>query len=223
AFAEPSHFFMTESAATAANGSASLAFDYINTTASNSGNSAGARVGAFGGEVMINTLPNHSATGFNTPHIGYKTNVMPNLSAYGIFSHYNDPAPGTDPVNDFAIGAAYTIDFGTGKAGVDAQLITDNGFDSLIPGSGNGRGGDTTIFVKGAGQFDIPNIPSKVGLIGEIILENNDALYTMVNLGVRWNPMNNVTADFVLYHDDGSNLNDSMTGIPGAVRLSITF
>jgi len=177
--------------------------------------------------VMINTLPNFASTGFDTPHIGYKMVIMPNLAAYGILSHYNDPAPNTDSVTDFAIGAAYTMNFGGGSVGVDAQLITDDGgaTDPVtgLPVGGNGRGGDTTLFIKGAGLINVSNAPNKLSLVGEVILENNDVLETMINLGVRWSPTKNVTADFVLYHDDGNDANDSMTGIPGAVRLNVAF
>jgi hypothetical protein len=191
----------------------SIDLDY-NLGPSSSGLAGGLRIGAFGGEVLLNSKTDLSldGSGFDGSNIGYKAMVMPNLAAYGILSH--EKVEGFPSTTNFAIGASYTMRIDRLMLNGNVEYVTDDqGF--------NGRGDESTLFLKGGVGYLIPSNYGRFTAIGELVLEDNDFLDTVVNLGLRWEPRKNISVDFVLVNERGDN--GSMNGLPGAVRLNIVF
>lgn len=206
--AGPSRIFTQEMANITPKGVASvdMAYGYVS-----AGLDAGIRIGAFGGEVMLNTASLlDDISGFDNSNIGYKTRIGKNLAAYGIISHYDDDAGVS--VTDFKLGAAYTMKKGALTFNVNPELVTDD--------EGTLRGGDTTIFVKGAAIYKLKGA-SKMSLVAELILENSDFLDTVINLGAHWQPKKNIGVDFIVYSDYGDL--GSVTSIPGFVVVTVQF
>lgn len=215
--AEPSRVFFQETTAIEKQGSISLDVDY---PFSSNGLTAGLRIGAFGGVVLINSHSNLATyTGFQTSSAGFKKMINKQIAAYGVLSYFNNPA---DSGTDYAIGIAYTGSNGTLSYNLNPELISDNNQNTV-------RGGNDTLFLKGA--ISVPLTSLKVGnasAIAEVILENNSDLDTVTNLGLRWIPRKDVTLDFVLYSDRGSpavngNAKDYNRGIPGMIKANILF
>jgi hypothetical protein len=186
------------------------------------GVAAGLRIGAFGGEVLVNTKNalDLANSGLVDTNIGYKRVVAPNLAVYGILSYdQQDPAgagPKPDATANMAIGAAYTMRQGRNLIlTVNPEWVTDDG-------GFNGRGDQATLFVKAGIGYVLPEQRyGKITLIGEYIADNSDFLDPVLNLGVRWEPRKNITLDAVLLNDRGDLA--GMQGIPGMIRLNIVF
>jgi len=212
AFAEPSRTFFTETADVAANGSVSLDLEYI---FADTAGGTGVRIGGMGGEILLNNTNSSGDNGeFVSSSIGYKKTIQKNLAVYGILSYLNDDAQ-PDAYTDFAFGVAYTIKNKSLNANINGELITDDS-DSL-------RGGDTTIFVKGAIEFSIDNVLANSSLIAEMALEDSDFIETAAALGMRWQPSKRVTTDLIFYADNGNLAGDTVTGIPGYIKVNIEF
>jgi len=211
--AEPSRMFTQETSAIEAKGSISLDLDY--NFASYAG-ATGLRLGAFDGVVLINSNPETGTNmGFSASSIGFKKMIQDKIAAYGIVSYYADP---NNSDTDFAIGATYTATSGTLTYNINPELITNE-----VPGGAN-RGAKNTIFVKGSAQFPLTQVKTgKASVIAELALENNNALDSIVNLGLRWAPRKDVTMDFVVYSDRGSpnNIDNNEKGVPGWIKLNI--
>ncbi len=204
AYAEPTRTFSSETADIAANGSASLDLEYgTGTTAGGTG----VRIGAFGGEVFLN----NNNSGFASSSIGYKAAFQKNLAGYAIFSYLDDGAVAT---TDIALGVAYTIKMKAVTFNINGEFITDDA---------NIRGGNTTIFVKGAIKFPINKALPSSSLIAEITAENNDAIDGTIDLGLRWSPSKRVTADIMFYVGNETPNADDTIGIPGAITLNVAF
>jgi hypothetical protein len=210
--AEPGRLLSQETAAVAAS-EVSLDLDY-NGAPQSVGLAAGLRIGAFGGEVLVNAKPPTTldGSGFVSSNIGYKRVLMPRVAAYGIVAYENpDNAPST---SDVAIGAAYTLTYRDVLLNVNAEVVTD-------ADGNNNRGDRTTLFVKGGAGYPIATGAGRVTLIMEMVAESNSALDPVLNLGARWQPRRNVTLDFVVLNERGDN--GAHSGLPGAVRLNIGF
>jgi hypothetical protein len=206
--AEPTRLFSQETAEVSKEVSVDL--DYLGSN----GLAGGLRIGAFGGEVLVNSKHNLDLanSGFSGGNIGYKRMIIPNLALYGILAHDNpDGAPST---TDFAIGAAYTMRIQQLLLNANLEYVTDD--DGV-----NGRGDESTMFIKLGAGYAIPSTAGRFTLIGELVLEDNDALDTVFNLGVRWEVRRNINVDFVVVNDRGDNGGNN--GLPGAVRLNIAF
>jgi hypothetical protein len=216
--AEPSRLFSQELGEVTKDISVDL--DYAGASL---GVAAGLRVGAFGGEVLVNTKNalDLADSGFDTAGVGYKTVVAPHLAVYGILSYnkIDNPGPGPNPdaTTNMAVGAAYTMRQGKNLIlTVNPEFVTDDG-------GTNGRGDKNTLFVKAGAGYVLPNQKyGKITLIGEVVAENSDFLDTVFNLGVRWEPRRNITLDAVVVNDRGDK-GGSRTGIPGVIRLNIAF
>jgi hypothetical protein len=209
--AEPSRLLSQETAALASD--VSLDFDY-NGAPQSVGFAAGLRIGAFGGEVLVNAKPSTTldGSGFVSSNIGYKKVLMPRLAAYGIVAYDNpDNAPSTF---DVAVGAAYTLAYRDVLLNLNAEVVTDED-------GRNERGDKTTLFIKGGAGYPIDTGAGRVMLIMELVAESNTSLDPVLNLGARWQPRKNITVDFVVLNERGDN--GSHSGLPGAVRLNIGF
>jgi hypothetical protein len=206
--AEPTRLFSQETADVSKEVSVDL--DYVGSN----GLAGGLRIGAFGGEVLVNSKNNLDLanSGFTGGNVGYKRTIMPNLALYGILAHDNpDGAPST---TDFAIGAAYTMRIQQLLLNANLEYVTDD--DNV-----NNRGDESTMFIKLGAGYGIPSTAGRFTLIGELILEDNDVLDTVFNLGVRWEVRRNINVDFVVVNDRGDAGGNN--GLPGAVRLNIAF
>jgi hypothetical protein len=211
---EPSRLFSMETAEVSKEVSVDL--DYMVATLPLSNGFTGAlRIGAFGGEVLVNTKNTNDLafSGFLGTNAGFKKPLGRNLAVYGILSY--DKPEGSPATTDFAIGAAYTLRQGNLVLTINPELVTDDG-------GFNGRGEENTLFIKAGAAFALPSTSAgKFTLIGEIIAENSDFLDTGFNVGVRWEPRRNVTLDLVFLREFGDL--GSSTGFPGAVRLNVAF
>jgi len=207
--ADTSRFFTGETATTLKNGAVSLDLEYL---FSSQGNATSLRAGAFGGEIMLNSATD-THSGFSDSSIGYKKSIGKGLAAYGVVSHYDDGTIAGSATN-FAVGAAYTMKSGDITFNINPEFVTDDG-------NKNNRNDKSTLFIKGLAAYKLKNVP--VSLVAEIVLDNNDAVERNVNLGVRWQPKNNLTLDLVVYHDDGDPATDEITGIPGTVIVNYLF
>lgn len=210
--AEPGRLLSQETAAVAAS-EVSLDLDY-NGAPQSVGLAAGLRIGAFGGEVLVNAKPPTTldGSGFVSSNIGYKKMLMPRVAAYGIVAYENpDNAPSTA---DLAIGAAYTLTYRDVLLNANAEVVSD-------ADGRNSRGDRTTLFIKGGAGYPIDTAAGRVTLIMEMIAESNSSLDPVLNLGARWQPRRNITLDFVVLNERGDN--GSHSGLPGAVRLNIGF
>jgi len=220
--AEPSRLFSQELGEVSKDISVDLDYNLLNTVAeANSvGFATGARIPAFGGEVMVNptTALDLAGSGCPTTGIGYKMAVSRRFAVYGILSYnkIDNPGPDPDATTNLAIGAAYTIRQGNNLIlTVNPELVTDDG-------NANGRGDETTMFLKAGIGYILPDQRNgKWTLIGEIIAENSDFLDTTFNVGVRWE-RKNITLDAVVVNNRGDQ-GGSNTGIPGAIRVNIAF
>src|SRR5688572_30573567 len=99
AHAEPTRLFSQETAEVTKE--VSLDLDYGLT--GSLGLAGGLRIGALGGEVLVNAKNDLdlAGSGFSGGNIGYKRAIMPNLALFGFLAHDNpDNAPST---TDFAI------------------------------------------------------------------------------------------------------------------------
>jgi hypothetical protein len=217
--AEPSRLFVQELGEVSKDISVDL--DYA--TGSSNGLAAGLRVGAFGGEVLVNTKNDLdlAGSGFDAPNLGYKRVVAPRLAVYGILSYdkVDPPGPGATPParTNVAVGAAYTVQLRNNLLlTVNPEFVTDDG-------NTNNRGDSNTLFIKAGIGYPLRNQRyGRITLIGEVIGENNDNLDTSFNLGLRWELRRNLTLDAVLVNDRGSR-GGSNTGVPGMIRLNIAL
>ena len=211
AYAEPTRTFFTETADVAAKGSVSLDMEYPFIEL---GFGSGVRIGGMGGEILLNNT-NSAGDGFEfqSTSIGYKKVLQKNLAAYGILSYINaDAAP--DAYTDFALGVAYTMPMDKIRININGEILTDDS-ESLR--------GETTIFVKGALRVDTANLVPNSSMIAEVALEDSDFLETAIALGMRWQPSKRVTTDFIIYADNGNLAGDTVTGIPGYIKLNLAF
>ena len=206
--ADTSRFFTGETATTLKNDAVSLDLTYF----ASFGFAQSLRAGAFGGEIMLNSASDPH-TGFIDTSIGYKKRIGKGLSAYGVVSHHDDGIVANSATN-FAIGAAYTMKSGDITFNLNPEFVTDDG-------GKNGRGDKSTLFIKGLAAYKLKQMP--VSLVAEIVLDNNDLVERNVNVGVRWQPKNNLTLDFIIYHDTGIPGSDPITGLPGTVVVNYLF
>ena len=141
-------------------------------------NVANVRIGAFGGEVMID--------GLGTGGIGYKASINRNVAAYGML--YLDS--GTN-VTNIQGGASYT-----GQS--DALIYNLNGH---ILSSG----GTTSTSINGAVFYAMSQrqVGGKVYIGGELLLELSPTNTTVITAGLRWMPKRNLIMDTGLMTSSG--------------------
>jgi hypothetical protein len=204
ALAQPSRTFFSETGTTAIKDKVSIDLEY---DFDNDANATGIRLGKFGGEVLLNI----TNAEFAASSIGYKREIRKDIALYGLLSYFNDSGP-SDSYTDIAVGIAYTLKLKEISFNFNGEFITDD--------SETRRGGDNTLFLKAAALLPLTIDNSSTTLILEIAAENNDSLDTGAAFGVRWQPSQNLTTDFILYVDNGSN---DATGIPGYIKLNYEF
>lgn len=194
----PSFGFVQEMAGVTAKGD--LRADLYNTT----GAPTTLRLGAFGGEVILDPTGGATATG-----IGYKHPFNPNMAAYGKLYIQS----GGTSVTNLTLGFAYTGTSGNFLYNGNAELFNQS------------AGGTSTAFfnLKGAGFLRLQQkaFAGSMLLGGEIDLRMSPSpTWTNLFLGARWEPKRNVLVDAGLA---GSTAGTTTIGTPAFVRLNIGF
>lgn len=216
AHAEPTRLVSQELGRVAPADSVSADLEYVFLS---TGVTGGLRIGAFGGEVLLNARNTAALDGSDLAitNLGYKVPIGPGVAVYGLLSYARVGAPGggaSVSATEIGLGLAYTLREGPLTVNVNPEILTDD--DNAF------RGGDTTLFIRGGALYALPvRMPGRLSLLGEIILENSDVLDTTINLGARWEPRKDVTIDFVMFNDQGDA--GDVQGIPGAVKVNIAF
>ncbi len=201
AAALPSFGFEQEFAGVTANGDVSVdlasSFNY------------NIRVGAFGGEVMVDP-----AGGLNATGIGYKGKINRNFAAYGKL--YLDSTTGAS-ITNITLGVAYTGESGD-------FLYNGNGeiFNQSVGGTST-----STVDLKGAGFYHLhtSKFPGKVSLGGEISLQLSPSpTSTDLFLGARWEPKPSVLIDLGAMSSIGVGGTTTTTfATPAFIRLNLTL
>lgn len=196
----PSFGFVQETAAVTADGD--ILVDLFNTTNYRDM----IRIGAFGGEIMINPDNAIDAHG-----LGYKFSINQKIAAYGMLYLDNDKS-----FTNITAGASYTT---------NASGFLLNGNIELFSQSDTAAGpSETFVDLRGSAFYRMDNnsIMGSLYLGGEIDLEMSPDSDTDVYLGVRWIPKRNIILDLGAFESLGGP-STSTVGTPVFVRLNIGF
>jgi hypothetical protein len=193
----PSFGFVQEMAGVAANGD--IQADIYNST----GYPSHLRIGAFGGELMIdpNTAP-FSATG-----IGYKFPVNPNVAIYGKL--FLNSATGGQ--TNITLGASYTGQSGDLIYNGNGHLTNANPLN------------ESTLLLNGGGFYRLKTqkMGGKTYLGGELSLKLSPSpTETNIFLGARWQPKKAVLVDLGVLAPIGGS---TTVMTPAFVRLNLGF
>ena len=165
------------------------------------------RIGAFGGEVMINADDGNDAHG-----LGYKFSINQNLAAYGLLFLDNDSS-----FTNITAGLSYTT---------IASGFLLNGNIELFSQSDTVPGGPSETFVdlRGSAFYRLSNnsVKGSLYLGGELDLEMSPNSDSDVYLGVRWIPKRNIILDLGAFESLGGP-GTSTVGTPVFVRLNVGF
>ena len=200
----PSFGFVQETAAVTADGD--ILVDLYNTTTYRDM----IRIGAFGGEIMINPDSNNN----NDAHgLGYKFSINDKIAAYGMLFLDTDKS-----FTNITVGASYTT---------NASGFLLNGNIELFSQSDTAGGAgpsETFVDLRGSAFYRMDNdsIKGSLYLGGEIDLEISPDSDADVYLGVRWIPKRNIILDLGAFESLGGP-NTSTVGTSVFVRLNIGF
>lgn len=160
------------------------------------------RIGAFGGEVLIDPSDAPTATG-----LGYKRSINSKLAVYGKL--FLASAGGGNQTDNWAFGVSHTARRGRLILNGNAQYASGANEDTLLL---NGAG-FYRVIVKG--------VPGPVHLGAEVSMRMSPGpMRTDLFVGVRWEPKRNVLIDLgVATSIDG----DTFIGTPAFVRLNLGF
>jgi hypothetical protein len=169
------------------------------------------RVGAFGGEVMIDpTIASVNATG-----IGYKGNFNRNMAAYGKL--YLNTGGGTSTTN-ITLGFAYT--------GTSGRLLYNGNAEVFsCSNCATGNTSQSVFNLKGAAFYTIhtTKLAGKTSLGAEVNLQLSPSpSTTSIFLGARWEPKPSVLIDIGVassVQTGGTTANTFAT--PAFVRLNL--
>lgn len=170
------------------------------------------RIGAFGGEVMVDTTSGNNARG-----IGYKRAINEDVTAYGMLFIDNDAS-----FTNLTAGIAYT----TFKSGwilnVNAEI-----FNQSDP-TGAAGVSETFMDVRGSAFYPLTGklTRGKVSIGIEVDLEISPDSVTDVYFGARWVPKRNIVIDLGLYESFGAPSpapSVSTVSTPAFLRLNVTF
>ncbi len=160
------------------------------------------RIGAFGGEVMIDV-----SSGAGSSGIGYKASINPKMAVYGMLFFCNDCGGGATSATNITAGIAYTT--------------VSNGF--VLNGNGEvfSAAGGTTMDLRGAGFYPLKQrkLRGKVYLGAEVDLQMSPSPTTTdIYAGARWIPKKNVMLDMGLIASSGGT---TSLATPVMFRLNI--
>ncbi len=170
------------------------------------------RIGAFGGEVMINVDGGNDAHG-----LGYKAAISQNVAAYGMLFLDNDAS-----FTNITVGASYTTMASGFVLNGNIELFSRS---DVPPGGAGGAGpSETFIDLRGSAFYRLANesVKGSLYLGGEIDIELDPNSDSDVYLGVRWIPKHNIILDLGAFESLGGP-STSTVGTPVFVRLSVGF
>ena len=198
----PSFGFVQETATVTADGD--ILVDLYNTTNYRDM----IRIGAFGGEVMIN------ADGGNDAHgLGYKAAINQNVAAYGMLFLDNDAS-----YTNITVGASYTT--------MASGFVLNGNIELFSQSDTTGANGPSETFIdlRGSAFYRLANesVKGSLYLGGELDLELDPDSDSDVYLGVRWIPKRNIILDLGAFESLGGP-STSTVGTPVFVRLNVGF
>lgn len=161
------------------------------------------RIGAFGGEIMID--PNSAAT--TATGIGYKHPIGSNLALYGKF--FLNSATGGQ--TNITLGASYTGQSGKFLYNGNGHFTNANALN------------ESTFLINGAAfyKLDAKSMPGDFQLGGELSLQISPSpTETNLFLGGRWEPNKNVLIDLGLATSVGGT---TTIQTPAFVRFTLRF
>jgi hypothetical protein len=162
--------------------------------------SYGLRVGAFGGEVIVD-IAGPAATG-----VGYKYPFNPHMAAYGkVFT----TSGGATSYTNVTGGFSYTGSSGDFLYNGNAEVFSD------------GLAGQTFTFLKGAGfyQLHTKKMPGRTSLGAELNLQMSPSpSSTNLFLGARWEPKSSVLIDIGVATSTGGT---TTFATPAFIRLNL--
>ena len=164
------------------------------------------RIGAFGGEIMINPDSGNAAHG-----LGYKFSINDKIAAYGMLFIDTD-----ESFTNITAGASYTA---------NASGFLLNGNIEIFSQSDTDAGpSETFVDLRGSAFYRMDNdsIKGSLYLGGEIDLEISPDSDADVYLGVRWIPKRNIILDLGAFESLGEP-STSTVGTPVFVRINIGF
>jgi hypothetical protein len=165
------------------------------------------RIGAWGGEFMINPDSGNDAHG-----LGYKFSISQNFAAYGMLFLDND-----NSFTNITAGGSYTTHA--------SNFILNGNVEIFSQSDTTGANGPSETFVDLRGsafyQMASNSIKGAFYLGGELDMEISPDSDTDVYLGVRWIPKSNIILDLGAYESISGG--DSTLGTPVFVRLNIGF
>ena len=197
----PSFGFVQETAAVTADGE--ILVDLYNTTNYRSM----IRIGAFGGEVLVNPDNEIDAHG-----LGYKFAINQNIAAYGMLFLDND-----NSYTNITLGASYSTIASGFLLNGNVELFSQS---DITPGGPS----ETFLDLRGSAFYRLANNSVKGSLYigGELDLEISPDSDSDVYLGVRWIPKRNVILDLGAFQSLGA-ANTSNLGTPVFMRLNVGF
>ncbi len=160
------------------------------------------RIGAFGGEVLIDPSDGPTATG-----LGYKRSINSKMAVYGkLFL-----ATGGGQTDNWTLGVSHTAQRG--------RLVYNGNAHYTNANAAN----ESTLLLNGAAFYRVivKSVPGPVQLGGEVSVRMSPGpTRTDLFMGVRWQPKRNVLIDVgVATSIDG----DTFIGTPAFVRLNLGF
>lgn len=199
---QPSFGFVQETAAITRDGA--ILVDLYNTTSYPNM----IRLGAFGGEVMIDASGDNESRG-----IGYKLSISNALAAYGMLYLDTDAS-----YTNLTVGAAYSMMAGGFILNANADLFSQS--DT----TGGGGASETFFDLRGSAFYPVTtdNLKGSLSLGVELDLQISPDSLTDIYLGARWQAKPNVLLDLGLFESiDNSGV--STLGTPAFIRLNIGF
>jgi len=171
------------------------------------------RIGAFGGEIMIDATVANTAQG-----IGYKHSINKNMAAYGMI-YLN--TGGATSITNITGGFSFSGSSGNFIYNANAEVHS-----CTVCGAGNTSA--TNFDAKGAGFFNMsaPKLGGKLMLGGELSVRLSPSpTTTSLYAGARWLPKPNVLIDLGLFTSVptavGSSTTTSTFGTPAFARVAL--
>lgn len=160
------------------------------------------RIGALGGEILIDPSTGNTATG-----LGYKHSISPNLALYGKL--FLDSGAGGQ--TNKTLGVSYT--------GQRGMLVYSGNVHFTDANGGN----TSTLLLNGAAfyRFIVKSLPGRVQVGGELSYQMDPSpSETNLFVGFRWEPRTNLLIDLGLATSIGGT--DAIQ-TPAFVRLNLGF
>ena len=168
------------------------------------------RIGAFGGEVLVNPDSGNDAHG-----LGYKFSINQNLAAYGMLFLDND-----NSYTNITGGASYTAYAAGFILNGNVEIFSQS---DTTAGAGSSPS-ETFIDIRASAyyQLKLNSVKGSIYLGGDVDIEVEPDSNSDIYLAARWIPKRNVVLDLGAYASlDEADV--STVGTPVFVRLNVGF